>query len=413
MHPRTVLFLQGPPSAFWTELGDACAAAGRRVRKVHFSLGDRLFWHRGGSVSYRGRLSRWEAWLTAHIAREGVSDIVYYADRFPYHAIAERVAVRLGIRAWTTEFGYLRPDWLTFEPLAMGKRSRFPKDPKAIRALAEGVPDPDTEPLFAHSFWRETTSEVAWNLLNLAGRPIYPLYVSEKYYPPLLDYASWLMRLTRQGREERAARACVEQRVGGDAPFMVVALQLQSDYQIRVATDYGHIEAMLDEILGAFARCAPADLRLVVKQHPLDNGWENWPKRTARLAARHGVDDRVEVIQGGNLRLLTGASAGMITANSTAAVEALRQHRPVIALGAAIYDLPGLTHQSGLETFFSAPQAPEPEVTEAFLRAVSAHLQVRGSFYNAAGRRAATAEIARRINLPDLYFRCHRQIEGT
>ena len=47
---------------------------------------------------------------------------------------------------------------------------------------------------------------------------------------------------------------------------------------------------------------------------------------------------------------------------------ALANGTPVCTMGEAIYDLPGLTHQGHLDSFWANPVAPEPGVYPAFRR---------------------------------------------
>jgi capsular polysaccharide export protein len=154
---------------------------------------------------------------------------------------------------------------------------------------------------------------------------------------------------------------------------------------------------MLAEVVASFARHAPARLRLVIKMHPLDNALEDWARIARREARRRGVADRVRVMDGGPLDTLIEHAQGVLCVNSTVGLTALRVRRPVCALGAAIYDMPGLTHQGPLSRFWTAPEGPEAELVEAFVAALAATLQVRGSFYNPRGRRAAAREIAARV----------------
>ena len=139
---KTFLFLQGHPTFFWVALGDALKAAGHRVLKVRLSGMDLVYWPRRGAVSYRGRRENWRPWLEDYLRREAVTDVLYFADRHPWNVDALAAAKSVGVRAWTAEFGYLRPDWLTLEPEAMGAFSRFPKDRETIMALGAGDDDP-------------------------------------------------------------------------------------------------------------------------------------------------------------------------------------------------------------------------------------------------------------------------------
>ena len=391
--PRHILFLQGPPSLFWTELADVFAEAGAGCSKIHFALGDRIFWRRTGAVSYRGRFADWAAFLDRFLRDRSVTDIFYYADRFPYHVVAQDVARAHGIRCHAVENGYLRPDWLTHESGGMGRHSAFPRDPEAIRALAEGVPRPDFTVRFRHSFAVEAVNDVAFNLANYFGRPLYPRYRADRYYDTLLDYLSWLPKSVRTPPLKRAAEAAGTWPAGS---YWLIAMQLQSDYMIRENSPYRHLRDMLDEVFGSFAAHGPRDQKIVVKLHPLDGGMENWGKAVPAIAARHGLADRISVIDGGDLSHLLRCSNGTVVVNSTVGLHSINAGRPTIALGSAVYDIHGLTHRSGLDRFWSQPEAPDPDFLDLFVRALAAEIQVRGDFYDPEGRAAGCRAIVAR-----------------
>ncbi|MEM9145619.1 MAG: capsular biosynthesis protein [Pseudomonadota bacterium] len=401
---RTILMLQGPPCGFWRALGQGLSEAGYRVIHVGFHLGDLLIWRQRGQRLYRGRLADWPAWLERLVREEGVNDILYYADRLPYHVAALGVARRLGVRAWAIENGYLRPDWLTMEPEGMGAQSHIPRDAEGIRRMAAGAMRPDMTPLYSHSFPEEATAEVSYHLAMALGRVGFLRYVSDKHYPPLLDYFSWLRRMAFGGRARRQAETIDAAVAETRWPFFLLALQLQSDYQIRASSPFDCLSEMLEAVVRSFAERAAAGVRLVIKLHPMDNGWENWPKQSQRLAERFGVADRVHSIDGGNLDAMLERARGVITVNSTVGLLALRRACPVIALGDAIYDVPGLTHQGGLDQFWGEPAWPDPALCNDLVAVLASAFQVRGSFYDPAGRRAAIAEITRRLTTPDLFW---------
>lgn len=404
----TILLLQGPPCRFWPALADGLEAAGRRVVHVGFHLGDVAMWRRRGQRLYRGARADWPAWLADLVACERVSDVLYYADCLPYHRAAREVARSLDLRAWAIENGYLRPDWLTMEPEGMGAASRFARDPARLRALAASADPTELTPRYRHGFLSEAVSEVGYHLAMVAGRPLFPHYCDDKWYPPVLDYLSWLRRWGLGGPARRAARDIDRRCAAGGWPFHLLALQLQSDYQIRASSPYACLSEMLEQVVASFAASAPPAQRLVVKLHPMDNGWENWPGRAAGIAARHGVAARVVAIDGGRLDRLLDAASGVITVNSTVGLHALRAGCPTLALGDAVYRVPGLTHGSGLDRFWSAPERPDPSLVRDLCTALASEIQVRGSFYDPAGRRAAIAEITRRLAVPERYWRLHR-----
>jgi capsular polysaccharide export protein len=394
---RKVLFLLGPSSPFWRELAEAFEDAGVPTSKVCFSLGDWLYWRRRGAVHYRGRLAQWHGTLDRLIVREGISDILLYADRQPYHVIAAEVAKARGIRLFTVENGYLRPDWITVEQGGMGAFSHFPVDPVQIHALAARVPEPDLTPRHTHGFWTEMLHEATYHLTSYFWRILYPFYRSGKYDDPLLEILLGLPRLLVSRKKQRAAEAAVAALEKGGEGFFLLALQLQGDYQIRANSPYSSIVAMLEEVIASFAAHAPPGDRLVIKQHPHDNGARNWPRHARRLAEAHGVGARVLFLEGGDLGRLLGRARGCVTINSTVGLYALRAGCPVKVLGVALYDLPGLVHQASLACFWQHPEPVDPALAEAFVRALAGTIQIKGSFYAPAGRKAAIETLVARF----------------
>lgn len=402
--PLKVLMLQGPPTRFWWELGAGLRDAGHRVSKVHFCLGDRLYWRGGGDMTYRGPVRAWPDWLEAYCQTNGITDILYFADRLPYHRLAARVAARVGARAWAIENGYLRPFWLTLEPFGMGRHSRFPKSPERIRHLAEGLEEPGPPPDYNHAFAREAAPDVGFHLANLAGRPVYRHYASDRYYSPIVEYLSWVPRVARQMAARRRFAEIEQNCASGVWRYTLLAMQLQMDYQIRHSSDYTHLSEMLEEVIASFALNAPADRHLVIKSHPADNGTENWGRQIAQIAAARRVSDRVHWIDGGDLDTLLDNAVGLVTVNSTVGMFALRRGIPTIALGTAVYDIPGLTHQAGLVQFWNESEPVDPSLASALVSVLAHRLQVRGSFHNPQGRARGIEEIVSRLQQPHQYW---------
>ncbi|MEM7696000.1 MAG: capsular biosynthesis protein [Pseudomonadota bacterium] len=392
---RRVLLLEGPTTPFFKILANAFAAHGVPVSAVTLNLGDRL---RGpkGARPYRGRLENFGDWLAAHVAREGITDILYYADRVPYHRIAARVAGDAGILAYAIENGYLRPDWVTLEPFGMGAFSRFPTDPDAIRAAGD-APAPDRTVRHAHPFHTEAIAEVTYVLTRLAGRIAYPHFVLDRRYHPFVEYYGWIRQLITEGHRGKAADAGVAALTAGERPFFLLPLQLADDYQIRHNSRFRRFQTFLEEVLTSFADHAPADAALAVKTHPLDHGLRAWPAVIRALAAERGIADRVIILEGGDLGALLAHTRGCVLINSTVGLTALRAGVPLHVAGAAVYDCVGLVDRQPLDTFWTAPSAPDAELFDAFERALARFTQVKGSLYEPQGMRRAAGEIAARV----------------
>lgn len=388
----SVLFLQGPPSPFWCQLADTFESSGATTTRVNFSAGDQLYWRKRGAINFRRRIGSWAAFLEKLIVERKITDIVYYADRLPYHRIATEVAARLGVKCHAVEFGYLRPDWVTLERDGMGGYSHFPHEPEQIRKIAAEVGKPDLEVRYQHKFEQEAVNEVIYNLTAYFGRPLFPFYKADKYYDPLLDYISWLRRFVQKKRTVPA-----EYIEAGAPPFYLITMQLQSDYQIRSNSAYRHLSEMIEQVVASFTAHASKDSRLLVKQHPLDNNWERWDQVLARVAKRHGVADRVVFIDDGDLGSILKQTRGVVVVNSTVGLHSLRVGVPTIALGTAIYDIPGLTHQSGLDSFWTSPEPVDMGLLDDFVAAMAGTIQVKGNFYHREGRDVAAAAIVERV----------------
>src|SRR5262249_7988430 len=144
------------------------------------------------------------------VQAKSITDIIYYADRFPYHIVAAEVGRDFGIATFVVENGYLRPDWITLEREGMSAYSHFPADPHSIYKTANEVKDPDLVTQFAHRAFDETFNEVFFHLLAYFFRLNFPFYRSDKYYNPVIDYLSGLRRQLRLKRLGREADAVVD-----------------------------------------------------------------------------------------------------------------------------------------------------------------------------------------------------------
>ncbi len=392
------MFLQGHPSRFWSQLSDGLKADGHLVFKVHFCLADLVFWGWRRGKSFRGKFPDWGPWIDRFMSERRITDIIYYADRFPYHKTALKRARARGVNVWVIEFGYLRPDWITFEREGMGAFSSFPRSKVAIQELAQGRDLPDSSNKFSHGFIVEAWNEVVFDLLQFFGRPLYPFYRSDRMYWPWREYFFWLVEFARKGRYRRDVSDLEDRIRHNEIYYNLVAMQLQADYQIRDSSDYSDLGEFLDEVFGSFVNHAAPDRELVIKLHPLDSGAEHWHRRILDMAEMHGVERRVHVIKGGDLAELLTNSNGVVLVNSTVGIRALGLNVPVCVMGSAVFDINGLNHKGGLDSFWNFPTQIDRRLLEDFLRALST-IQIKGSFYDPAGRRAAISEICNRFRV--------------
>jgi capsular polysaccharide export protein len=390
MASQRYLFLQGPISPFFARLADRLEALGHSTRRINLCFGDRLLWRRPGATNYRGSLAAWPAFIADYLEREGITEIVLLGEQRAYHKAAIEAARARGIGVIATDFGYLRPDWITLERDGMSGTSRFPRDPAAIRERAAAAPPVDLTPAFQDSFWAMALRDMVYHLSASFLFWAHPGYRTHQVHHPLATYLGTGLRLLlgRLYRHRRAAGRIQALREGA-RPYFVFPLQMATDFQIRAYSPYDGLQEPIERVLASFAANAPAETQLVVKIHPLDPGLVDWRRIVLRCARACGVRDRVHYIDGGQLNLLLARAQGVVTINSTVGLTALRMHVPVKPLGTAIYDVDGLTHDGDLDSFWRGPQPVDAGLLDAYVRALAACVQLRGVFYTDPGLQRA------------------------
>ncbi|WP_346912746.1 capsular biosynthesis protein [uncultured Roseibium sp.] len=392
-----VLFLQGPLSPLFRLIGDRIREAGHEVFRINLCAGDWLHWHGLECTSFRGQPSDWPDFISRFLADNRITDLVLHGDQRLYHRLAINCAKKEGIQIAVTELGYLRPGWMTLEKNGLSTLSHFPDDPVHVRRIADEVGDVDFSPMFPGSFYLQTVPDVTYNLANVILKPLYPHYERHTIYHPVPEYLRGAVRLLGEKRRNRDVDSALARMMEDGTPFFVLPLQLEGDFQLRRHSPYESFADVIDLVLGSFAEAAPVAAHLVLKSHPLDVGYENWPEVIGKAVTRYGLEGRVHFFDGGNLGALFKHACGMVTLNSTAGLEALQAGLPVKTLVPAHYDIAGLTSRVPLETFWTAPEKPDPALLEAFLRAIAGTIQVRGSIHNRDGVPVAAENIARRI----------------
>ncbi len=395
---RVICMLQGPSGDFFWRLRARLHVHGVRVVRVNLCAGDRLDWP-GPAFDFRDTPQHWPTFIERVMRAERVTDLLLLGEQRDYHRVAITAARRLGITVTVCELGYLRPDWLTLELDGMSAQSRFPREPARIRAAAAGLRAPDGGRRFDGGFMREALADVAYHLANLAFGWRFPHYRSHLPGQPLwLDLGIGLHmlrdRLTRRAVSRRGTRLAA-----AGEPYFLLPLQIESDFQLRAYSRYGGIAEVLREVVASFAHHAPPPTRLVIKPHPREVVWRSWRGLADELARAGGVADRVHYLDGGDLDRLIAASRGVVTVNSTVGLQALQHGRPVKTLGAAVYDVAGMTHGGDLDSFWTDPAPPDAALVRDFVALLAASIQVRGSFYSPSGSAAALEEFARRLAL--------------
>jgi capsular polysaccharide export protein len=267
----------------------------------------------------------------------------------------------MGRRVHVLEQGYLRPGWLTLEPDRFGG---WRWDP-----AAEPPPLPEP-PAFRAAFAAFAAMDVAHHAANLAlGRLLFPHYRSHELWSPLAEWRGWLGKAAATPWRRTRRAAALTRLAAHAGPVFLMALQLETDFQLRDHGPPGGLPAVLCEVQASFARAAPPDALLVVKPHPLDPGLRDW---------RAALGPRSLWLDGGAAEALFGRLAGLVTVNSTLGLAALRAGVPVKVLGRAVYA--PLADPRPLDAFWTAAAPPDPARVARFCAALAAAIQLPGAF---------------------------------
>lgn len=395
MHPtlpaaqqkRRFLFLQGVRSPFFPQLADALRGLGHGIRKVNFTVGDRVYWRRGDATSYRGPMDRLPDFYAAQFEKHGITDLVLFGDCRPVHRPAIERAKAAAIRVHVFEEGYFRPFWITLERDGVNAHSRLPSDPSWYRTQAALVPQYDNGSPFASPFWKRAAYDIGYNFWAGLNPILHRGVQGHVPYSPLSEYLGYVKRGALVKWRERQSKQASEQLIGeaSTKPFFLFPLQLANDAQILHHSPYKSMRDALDQVLESFATFAPKESRLAVKIHPLDPGMINYRGELLARSKELGLDGRIFYLESGNLPKLLSHTVGVVTVNSTVGGSALVHNRPTIALGKAIYNLPGLTFQGPLDQFWIHKKKPDSTLFKNFRNLVVHRSQVNGGFYSSEG----------------------------
>ncbi len=401
---RRFLFLQGPIAPFFAEVAAGLRGRGHKVHRVNLNLGDRLFWRGPGAVDYTGRPEEWAPWIDGFLAEYAITDLVLLGEQRFYHGVAIAAAKARGIAITVTDFGYVRPDWITLERDGMGGASLFPRDRAKILSAAKGLPPIDPRQRFKDHFATQALWDVLYHVAMLSPFS-FRHFQNHELIHPVWMYSGLGRRLLLRVLENRRSHSILAGLQQRQAPFWIFAMQMETDFSLRAYSHYPDLDTPLEEVITSFAQHAPGDAELLVKLHPLDPCVKNWPKRISAMAGKAGIAGRVQVAPRGDLVAMLKAAQGMITVNSTTASRALSLGKPVKFLGRTIFDVPGLSFQGTLDDFWTKAAAPEPTLRDAFFTLLCSAYMVRGVYYRRPGLDAAVAATVERldrglINLP-------------
>ncbi len=393
---RTFLFLQGPHGPFFRLLGRMLERAGAQVWRVGFNAGDAAFWRdRQSYVPYRGSPEDWPATLDALLAEKRITDLVLYGDTRPIHAEAVARAKARGLTVHVFEEGYLRPYWCTYERGGSNGHSRLME--MSLAEMQAALEKADLDQPEAPTHWGDMRQHVFYGFVYhafvlLANRG-YGNFRPHRELGVAQEFRLHLKRLLTMPLVA-AERRWLSRRISWSGqPYHLVLLQLAHDASFRDHGPFATMEEFLGVVIEGFAEGAPRHHRLVFKAHPLEDGRTPLRATIRRLAAQHGIAERVAYLPGGKLARLLDEARTAVTVNSTAGQQVLWRGIPLKAFGQAVYSKPEFVSSQKIADFFAAPKRPDARAYRDFRRYLLETSQIPGGYYAARGRRAALRQV--------------------
>lgn len=397
---RHFLFLQGLRSPFFYQLGRALKHQNVAVTKVQYTTGDLLYWPKP-ALRCQASVAELPAYYQSLFAEGTYTDIVLFGDCRPVHQPAIAQAKALGLNVHVFEEGYFRPNWVTLERNGVNGYSDLPTDPDWYRAVIDSLPKRPIAADIGPSMNHRVLHDVVYNATNVLNRWLFPHYPSHVTYSIAAEYTAYIKRFLRVRYTQKTYTDAVARLVSRDAPpFFLVALQLRGDAQLRFHSKYANTAHFIRDVLISFAKYAPANTELVIKNHPLDPGFTDYGKLIEKNAAQLGISRRVVFLESGHLPSLLDHAKGMVTINSTTIGQAMFHRCPTIALGRSMFGLAGLTDQGPLDSFWCSPDPVDSSLFRAFQTVAMHTTQINGGLYTKKGIKLAVENAVPRLLAP-------------
>ncbi|ORT82730.1 capsular biosynthesis protein [Burkholderia puraquae] len=397
---RSFLVLQGTASPFFARLSAVLRGRGHAVQRVNFCGGDLAYAESGNAWNYAGALSDLSNWYQGVLGTGQFTDILMFGDCRDVHRHAHPISQAAGVRVNVFEEGYVRPHWLTLEHYGVNGRSNLSRDPAWYLERRNVTPSCPEGRSTGYNLYERAFHDIRYRVANTLYAKRFPGYRSHRPTNGFFEYAGLAARACLQRKHKREADALTRELIETKRPYYVLPLQLNSDAQMVVHSPFDGVRNAIETVLRSFARSASANHWLVVKNHPLDTGLIEYRSYAQKLASEFGIADRLRFIDAGHLPTLLENACGVVVVNSTVGLSALHHCRPLVALGRAIYDMPGLTWQGALDDFWRHAERPDMNLYQCFLDYIVHHTQINGDFYTRTGIEMAVAGAVVRLEAP-------------
>ncbi len=383
MNPN-VLLLQGPIGPFFSRFSDELSSRGFNVWKVNLNAGDRHFYSQPQAVDYTGTLQDWDTYLERLIINKDIGRMYLFGDCRAYHREARKIAKRRGIRLFVFEEGYIRPNYITLEEHGVNGHSPMLQqtlDLTDLPAVSEEEMLADENSLPTKTFFRSASYAMTYYIKCRLQRKHFPNYQHHRTLRVFSEGARWIRSGFRKWWFQRTEKNVLKNVVKEyEDNYFVCPLQVHCDMQVVVHSKFNSIEHFIGDVLNSFARHAAPNKAIVFKHHPMDRAYKDYSILFENLIGELGLQGRVFYVHDVCLPTLLKHAEGTVLINSTVGMSSLFHGTPVKTLGKAIYNLPGLTAQRSLESFWGRPGVVNRSLFASFRQYLVENNQLNGSF---------------------------------
>lgn len=399
---RHFLFLQGPHGSFFKRLGEDLLKKNYQVSRINLCGGDWFDWHGEHTCCYHGQKNLWGVWISRYFTLYAVTDLLVFGDWRPMHSEAISIAKIKNIRIWVFEEGYLRPAYITMERDGVNGRSHLFSDLGDIidefeKLQKESLLEPKR---VANPLSHRMKLAFNYSAFEFLARPFFPWYTTHRPNGVIKEGLAWLLRLIKKNNKLLITKQEIRRIYRTKKKFFLFPLQLDSDSQVRLYSPFSGMKDAIIYVLSSFAKFAPKNEILVVRNHPMDNGLINYYQFIKSFSEAIGISKRVFFVETGNVKFMLEHAKAMVVLNSTIGMTGLRNSLPVYCVGTSIYAMPNLAidkRQQKLDDFWKNPAKPNMKYVEAFEGILKNRVLINGSFYSDEGIQIAIPSCVQKI----------------
>lgn len=376
---KRVLLLQGPVGSFFYRLSKDLKRHGAIVHKVNFNLGDCVYYPFNAHF-YRGEMNQWPRYFENLIQTEQITHVILFGDCRDIHKSINSIAHSNNIEVCVFEEGYLRPNHITFERHGVNHNSQLSRNADYYKRQSSSHIAVRN---ISNTYWPMIWSGFVYHLFLWLGQLVFRKYKHHRKIR-LVSAFPWLLSVYRKiyfSFLEQDIQELLTTKYS--KRFFLAPLQISSDSQIQEHSDIDSMYTYIETIIKSFARHASIEDILVIKHHSMDRGHIDYSAYINYLKIRYFLHDRIYYIHDQHLPSLLNHAKGVVVVNSTVGLSAINHLVPTKVLGRALYDIEGLSYQSGLDDFWlhTEQAKPDHDLVNKFVNYLIKKTQINGSFY--------------------------------